>query len=150
MENNLLRFRFFILICLAFLINSCCDKIASFNLAQTNYVEQTIEMKKGETITFWTYVDVEYSKEPMMVYSFKFYEGANMLFEGGVNPFNASLKEDYSLKTTKGKIKLSFKGKLEGNFKAKKEGVYTIKVHLIKNNSPQLILRNAKITFFKS
>lgn len=141
--------RLLFLLSIALLFNGCCDKIASFNLTQTNFIEQPIRMRKGETITFWTAIDVEFKEKPLIVYSFKFYEGTQLLFEGGVDPFNAYPKEGFKTKKTGKTTNISFKGKLEGNFKAKKDGIYTIKVHLIKNNTPNLKLRKAKITFFK-
>lgn len=150
MGNKFIIIKLLFTLSIAFLFNGCCDKIALFNLTQTNFIEQPIRMKKGETITFWTAIDVEFNEKPLIVYSFKFYEGDQLLFEGGVDPFNAYPKEGFNKEKLGTTTKISFKGKLEGNFKAKKDGIYTIKVHLIKNNTPILRLRKAKITFFKS
>lgn len=150
MENKLKTISIFSLVVFLFLFNGCCDKIAIFDLAKTKFFEQTIALKKGDVITFWTAIEADFKEEPLMVYSFKFFEGNQQLFEGGINPFNLSLKEEQLVKKRNDKTNLNLKGKLEGNFKPKKDGVYTIKVHLIKNNSPNFILHKAKVTFFKS
>jgi len=128
---------------------SCKKEVATANLLTTNYCEVKIPLEKDETITFWVDIDMEYENTPLIVYSFKFFEGDNFLFEGGLDPFNAIPKKDYKIEKLNNKTNISFKGKLEGNFNAKKDGIYIIKINLIKNNSPEFKLHRTLLTFIK-
>lgn len=151
MENNkntlkIVSISIFILIALL----SCKKEVATVNLLTTNYCEVKIPLKKDETITFWVDIDMEYENTPLIVYSFKFFEGNDFLFEGGIDPFNATPKKDYKIEKLNNITKVSFKGKLEGNFKAKKDGIYTVKINQIKNNAPEFKLHRTLLTFIKT
>lgn len=128
---------------LVLLISSCAkQEVATIDLTNSNPVQINLKLNKGERIQFLSDLHLTYDVQPNIVYAFEFYQTSNLLFTGGVNPFNVTSE-------TNNNTSNSIKGKLEGEFTAQYDDNYSIVITMIKNNTPDLKIHQAKITVVK-
>lgn len=128
-------------IILVFVVSSCGKKeVATVDLVQQNPVVISLNLDKGERITFHSVLKMEYKEQPDVVYAFEFYQQEQLLFSGGVDPLNVAEKQP-EIGT--------FKGKLEGEFTAQYNDKYSVAIRLLKNNSEGLKLHEATIKVMK-
>jgi hypothetical protein len=121
-----------------------CEKqeLATINLITKNPAQINLKLNKGERIQFYSDLQLTYDVKPDIVYSFEFYQANQLLFSGGVDPLNVTTEIENNTPNT-------IKGKLEGEFTAQYDDKYSIVVTLIKNNTSDLKIHQAKISVVK-
>lgn len=132
-----------IVIFVALLLMSCGkQELATIDLVAKNPAQINLKLNKGERIQFYSDLQLTYEEKPEIVYAFEFYQANELLFSGGVDPFNVTTEIENNTPNT-------IKGKLEGEFTAQYDDNYSIVVTLIKNNTLGLKIHHAKITVVK-
>lgn len=118
------------------------QELATIDLITKSPAQINLKLNKGERIQFYSDLQLMYDVKPDIVYAFEFYQANQLLFSGGVDPFNVTTEMNNNTPNT-------IKGKLEGEFTAQYDDNYSIVVTLIKNNTLGLKIHQAKITVVK-
>lgn len=132
-----------------FLLFSCTEEIHREDFTKKNIAEISVECEKHRQIDFYLDCDMEYSELPTMVMDFEFYKGKEQILKGGLDPLEATPKNNESRVVTEGKTHWKFYGKLEGNFIPPSDTTFTIKPTLIYNQHPDLKINKFELVLVR-
>ncbi len=115
---------------------------------ELNVKELTLELKKGEKISFWTDTDIEYESDLALVYQLELWQDTGKI--GGIqlnaletNPTLMQVKTQLGNKTS-----WSYQGKMNF-FQIENTGKYTFKAIIKSSENPTLKLNKADLVFKK-
>jgi len=128
---------------------SCEQEIARVDLINDNSKEIVFELKKDETINFYTEMNIEYKEKPLFVFNCEAYYENSQLFQGGTDPLVTLENKNDKQDVINGVTHWKFFGKLDGDLKAIQDGKYTIKTTFIKNSEKGLKINKVEIVFIK-
>ncbi|WP_109850965.1 hypothetical protein [Aquimarina sp. AU58] len=128
------------------------EEIGRISFKQTSDVEQiiretTLDLKKGEKISFWTEIDIEYENELALIYTVELLidskeQGGFKMNALETNPTMMEIKKSLGNKTT-----WRYTGKMN-HWTIKEDGNYTFKAvlhssenHTLKINKAELVLK---------
>ena len=129
------------------------DEVARLPINETSnkeliIKEATLDLKKGDAISFWTEMDMEYEDDVAMVYTVEIWK--DTVKQGG---FKLNAMETnptlYEVKTSFGnKTSWSYTGKME-RLGIESDGKYTFKAVINSSDNPTLVLKKAELILKK-
>jgi len=110
--------------------------------------EVTLELKKGDEITFWSDIDLAYDGGVETRFKVKIYKGDNKTKEININPIEKSISIGEVKTVLNNNTKWSFTGK-NSSYTADADASYTFKSIFVASNNPSLIVKKAELVLKK-
>ncbi len=153
-----MRFRQILFAAASSLLLYSCDAITAEEVARVSIdktsnkelfvKEMSLDLKEGESVSFWTEMDLEYQDNLSLIYTIEVWrdsvkQGGFQLDAMDTNPTMNEVKTSFNNNTS-----WSYTGKMD-KLKIEKDGNYTFKAVINSSENPSLVIRKADLILKK-